>query len=71
MEMDNLMDFTRGKGDLSEKKSLHALTCITTFLHHQPATFYTPIGSSFFTPSNSSNIPGGLSVWRGYHQVGI
>ena len=71
LKINSLMDFTRGKSELQEKNSLHALTCLSNFLHHQPANLYTPVGSNFFTPSNSVNIPGGLAVWRGYHQVGL
>ena len=71
VELGGLLKFTKGKSEVGDKDTLHAMTCLTNFLHHQPATMYTPVGSNFFTPSNSVNIPGGLCVWRGYHQVGF
>ena len=64
----DLLLFSKGQGPESDE-CLHAMTCLSTVLHHLPAMTYTPVGSNFFTPSDKTTISGGVEVWRGYHQV--
>ncbi len=66
----DLLRYSKGQGPETDV-CLHAMTCLSTVIHHLPAMLYTPVGSNFFTPSDKTAITGGLEVWRGYHQVNL
>lgn len=48
---------------------LEAIMAVETILRHGPCLRFTPIGRSFYHPSDPPYIiEGGLEIWMGYHQ---
>ncbi|KAI9101129.1 Piwi domain-containing protein [Phlyctochytrium arcticum] len=67
IDFHELMLFMAGKAPETDHV-LHATTALNVLLRHVPAMSYVSVGANFFTPVERIHIPGGLEIWRGYHQ---